>query len=74
MPNATMTDLNISSLHRDNASAGSALSNRVDEVTQPASKAAAGLVLDNIVRAICLDARNDALRYALRSNVSHDGE
>ena len=31
-------------------------------------------LLEGIVAAICLDARRDSLRYALRSNVGHDGE
>ncbi len=31
-------------------------------------------LLKDIVAAICFDARRDSLRYALRSNVGHDGE
>lgn len=50
--------------------------------TQPASQAAVDTakhpaqapLLENVVAAICLDARQDSLRYALRSNVGHDGE
>lgn len=31
-------------------------------------------LLENVVAAIRMDARRDSLRYALRSNVGHDGE
>ena len=31
-------------------------------------------LLENVIAAISLDARRDSLRYALRSNVGHDGE
>jgi hypothetical protein len=37
---------------------------------QPASKPS----LDQIVKAICADARKNALRYALRSDTGQDGE
>ncbi|MGI9472544.1 MAG: hypothetical protein ACR2NZ_13465 [Rubripirellula sp.] len=30
--------------------------------------------LETIVQAICLDARQDALKYILRSDTGHDGE
>jgi hypothetical protein len=30
--------------------------------------------MDQIVKAICADARKDALKYALRSDTGHDGE
>ena len=30
--------------------------------------------LDAIVRAICLDARHDSMKFILRSDTGHDGE
>ena len=48
----------------------STLDQSVAVPTQPAPKPS----LDVIVKAICDDARKDALKYALRSDTGHDGE
>ncbi|TWT54274.1 hypothetical protein Pla22_19160 [Rubripirellula amarantea] len=55
---------------RDSESADCVAVSHVE--TQPNAPQAP--MLENVIAAICLDAREDSLRYALRSNVGHDGE
>ena len=42
--------------------------NHVATMPQPST------TLESIVRAICLDAQDDSLKFVLRSNTGHDGE
>ena len=44
------------------------------EVSVAVNDLAPAPLLENVIAAICLDARSDLIRYALRSNVGHDGE
>jgi hypothetical protein len=44
--------------------------NSTEVAPQPATRP----TMDQVIQAICRDARHESLKYALRSNTGHDGE
>ncbi|KAA1261970.1 hypothetical protein LF1_45310 [Rubripirellula obstinata] len=56
------------------SSAEEALTQAAKPVPSESSEWPTSPMLEDVVTAIRLDSRRDSLRYALRSNVGHDGE